>query len=46
MLEGQSIPKSIGNLTVLKCIFGPNLEILNSIGGDLSRGQSHKLKMG
>ena len=26
--RGQSIPKSIGTLTVLRCIFGPNLEIL------------------
>ena len=40
--KGQSSPKSIGTLTVLWCIFGPNLEILISIRGDLS----HKLKMG
>ena len=44
--QGQSIPKSIGTLPVLRCIFGPNLEILTSISGDLSRGQTHKLKMG
>ena len=43
--RGQSIPKSIGTLTVLRCIFGPNLEILASINGDLSHGQTHKLKM-
>ena len=44
--RGQSIPKSIGTLTVLRCIFGPHSEILTSICGDLSRRQSHKLKMG
>ena len=44
--RGQSIPKSIGTLTVLRCIFGQNLEILTSISGDLSHGQTHKLKMG
>ena len=44
--RGQSIPKSIGTLTVLICIFGPNLEILNAISGDLSRIQTHKLKWG
>ena len=38
--QGQSIPKSIGTLTVPRCILGPNLEILTSIGGDLSRGQA------
>ena len=27
-------PKTIGTLTVLGCIIGPNLEILTSIGGD------------
>ena len=38
--HGQSRPKSIGTLTVLRCIFGQNLEILTSIGGDLSRRQA------
>ena len=44
--QGQSIPKSIVILTVLRCIFGPNLEILTLISGDLSPKQTHKLKMG
>ena len=44
--RGQSILKSIGTLRVLRCIFGPNLEILTSISGDLPRGQTHTLKMG
>ena len=44
--QGQSSPKSIETLTVHRCIFGPNLEILTSIGGDLSHGQTHVLKMG
>ena len=44
--QGQSIPKSIGILTVLRCICEPNFGILTSIGGDLSCRQSHKLKMG
>ena len=43
--RGQSISKSIGTLTMLRCLFGPNLEILTSISGDLPRGQTHKLKM-
>ena len=38
--EGQSSPKSIWILTVLRGIFGKNLEILTSIGGDLSHGQA------
>ena len=38
--QGQSITKSIGTLTVLRCISGPNLEILTSIGGDLSCSQA------
>ena len=41
----QSIPKSIGTLTVLRCIFGPNLEILTTIRGYLWHGQTHKLKL-
>ena len=44
--QDQSIPKSIGTLTVLRCIFGPNLESLTSFGIDLSPGQTHKPKMG
>ena len=43
--EAQSIPKSIGTLTLLRCIFRPNLEILTTIWGDLWRGQNHKLKL-
>ena len=38
--QGQSSPKSIGTLTVLRCFFGPNLEILTSIGGNFSHGQA------
>ena len=38
--QGQSSPKSIETLTVPRCIFGPNLEIFTSIGGDLSCGQA------
>ena len=38
--QGQSSPKSIMTLTVLRCIFGQNLEILTSIGGDFSHGQA------
>ena len=44
--EAQSIPKSIGTLTVLRCIFGPNLEILTTIRSDLWCEQTHKLKLG
>ena len=44
--RSQSIPKSIGTLTMLRCIFGPNLEVLTLISDDLSRGQTHRLKMG
>ena len=40
--QGQSIPKSTGNLAVLRCIFGQNLDFLNSIGGMWSHGQ-HKV---
>ena len=38
--QDQSSPKSVRNLTVLRCIFGQHLEILTSIGGDLSHGQA------
>ena len=31
----QSIPKSTGSLTMVFCIFCPNLVVLASIGGDL-----------
>ena len=44
--QAQSTPKSIGTLTEPRCIFGPNLEILTTIRGDLWRGQTHKLKLG
>ena len=44
--RSQSIPKSIGTLTVLRYIFGQNVEILTSMSRDLSHGQTHKLKMG
>ena len=36
----QSIPKLIGILTELRCIFGKNLEILTSTGGEWSCGQA------
>ena len=39
--DGQLSPKTIGISTVQRCIPGPNLEILTSIGGDMG-----KLKMG
>ena len=29
--QGQSSPKSIETLTVLRCIFGQNLEIFNKV---------------
>ena len=38
--RGQSIPKFIGTLTVLRCIFGQNLEILTLISSDLTRTNS------
>ena len=44
--QDQSIPKSIGTLTVLRCIFGLNLVSLTSFGIDLSPGQTHKPNMG
>ena len=40
--QSQSIPKSI----VLRRMFVLNLESLALIGGDLSHGKTHKLKMG
>ena len=44
--QDQPIPKSIGTLTVLWCIFGPDMESLTSFGIDLSPGQTHKPKTG
>ena len=41
----QSIPKSIGTLTVLWCIFSPNLESLTSFGIDLWPGETDNPKM-
>ena len=38
--EGSSRPKSIGVLTVLRCISGPNLVILAWTGAKLSCGQA------
>ena len=37
---GHLSSKLIGILTVVKCICGPNLEIVSSICGDLSSGQT------
>ena len=41
-LEGQGwlAPKTIGTLTKVFCIFGPNLVILAWTGDELSRGQT------
>ena len=41
-LEGQCqlAPKTIGTLTKVFCIFGPNLAILAWTGPELSRGQA------
>ena len=38
----QSSPKFIGIWTVLRCIFVPNMKIVNSIGGELWHGQVQK----
>ena len=38
--QGQSSPKSIGILTVLRCIFGPNLEIPTSTSSELLHRQA------
>ena len=38
--QDQSIPKFTGMLTELRCIFGQNLEILTSTGGEWSCGQA------
>ena len=37
--QGQLPPKTIGTLTKVFCIFGPNLAILAWTGPKLSRGQ-------
>ena len=37
--QGQSTPKTIGFLTILRCISGPNLVILTWTGEKLSYGQ-------
>ena len=39
-IEDQTNPKSIGILTILKCIFGPNMKILIWIGSKLSCGEA------
>ena len=38
--QGQLSPKTIGTLTKVFCIFGPNLAILAWTGPELSRGQA------
>ena len=38
--QGQLPPKTIGTLTKVFCIFGPNLAILAWTGSKLSRGQA------
>ena len=38
--QGQLPPKTIGTLTKVFCIFGPNLAILAWTGPKLSRGQA------
>ena len=44
-IEGQcqSSPKLTGILTVLRCILGPNLEILSWIGGEWWHGQAQNM---
>ena len=44
-IEGQcqSSPKLTGILTVLRCILGPNLEILSWIGGEWWQGQAQNM---
>ena len=44
--RSQPITKSIVTLTVLRYIVDPNLEMLTSISGVFSHGQTHKLKLG
>ena len=39
----QSNPKSIRTLTVVRCISGPDLEILPSIGGELSHEKAENM---
>ena len=42
--EGLSRPKSIGILTVLRCISAPNLVILDSQGETLACGQAKQFE--
>ena len=41
--QGQSSPKFSGTLRVLRCIIGPNLEILSWIGGEWCHGQAQNM---
>ena len=41
--QSQSSPKFSGILRVLRCIFGPNLEILSWIGGEWWHGQAQNM---
>ena len=41
--QGQSSPKFSGILRVLRCIIGPNLEILSWIGGEWWHGQAQNM---
>ena len=41
--QGQSSPKFSGILRVLRCIIGPNLEILSWIGGEWWHGQGQNM---
>ena len=41
--QGQSSPKFSGILRVLRCIIGPNLEILSWIGGEWWHGQTQNM---
>ena len=42
--EGLSCPKSVGILSILRCISGPNLAILACTGDKLLCGQAENLK--
>ena len=41
--QGQSSPKFLGILRVLRCIIGPNLEILSWIGAEWWHGQAQNM---
>ena len=43
--QGQSSPKFSGTLRVLRCIIGPNLEILSWIGGEWCHGQAQNMAL-